>query len=197
MLHLVVNMVSLLIIGCHVERVHGCLRTGLVYITTGIVGSIGDFRTLISIRRRLQYSCRFVGGRGERHPHEPGRARSASHIMVQGRPPCGYSVMDLKRRCSSGRHRHITQLRIRSMHVQLLVGFVMFFKALGCLNIESRWGHAGSHRRLAVWGATLRTESSLESELGADRAQALEVATTQGGHVSTEELVATLGWPTE
>jgi len=120
LLHLVVNMVSLLIIGCHVERVHGCLRTGLVYITTGIVGSIGDFRTLISIRRRLQYSCRFVGGRGERHPHEPGRARSASHIMVQGRPPCGYSVMDLKRRCSSGRHRHITQLRIRSMHVQFL-----------------------------------------------------------------------------
>jgi len=42
LLHLIVNMVSLLAIGCHMECVHGCLRIGLVYITAGIVGSLAS-----------------------------------------------------------------------------------------------------------------------------------------------------------
>ena len=42
LLHLVANMVSLLVIGCHMERVHGGLCIGSVYVIMGVFGSLAS-----------------------------------------------------------------------------------------------------------------------------------------------------------
>ena len=158
LLHLVANMVSVLVIGCHMERVHGCL----VYLITGVLGSTASAISAPSATSVGASSAIFgLAGAAvgdilmNRAVHE---APTATLCRV-----CFVAIIQLwvcvTGTLQSGTGGAAPSLDYAAYVFGYLTGFVTSLTVLGCHGAGSRCRHNGSSRHRAVWAAVLCAQS--------------------------------------